>query len=143
ATGILTARGGMTSHAAVVARITGKPCVAGVRALSVDLKQLTCRIGERSFRAGDRITIDGTDGAVYVGALPLTKPHIGGAMGQLLDWSDATRRVEVRANAETLESVSTALSFGAEGIGLARSEHMFYSTERMVALRRMILSADE
>jgi len=143
ATGILTARGGMTSHAAVVARITGKPCVAGVRSLSVDLGEMTCRIGAREFRAGDRITIDGTDGNVYLGALPLSQPHIGGAISRLLGWSDASRDIQVRANAETVEAVRTALSFGAEGIGLARSEHMFFSRERMVALRRMILSEDE
>lgn len=143
ATGILTARGGMTSHAAVVARITGKPCVAGVRTLSVDVAEMTCRIGEKEFRAGDRITIDGTDGNVYLGALQLSQPHIGGAISKLLGWSDASRDIEVRANAETVESVKTALSFGAEGIGLARSEHMFFSRERMVALRRMILSEDE
>ena len=142
ATGILTARGGMTSHAGVVARITGKPCVAGVRSLSINLAEMTCRIGEREFRVGDRITIDGSDGSVYLGGLPLALPHIGGAMGKLLGWSDASRDVKVRANAETVESVATALSFGAEGIGLARSEHMFFSRERMVALRRMILSED-
>jgi pyruvate,orthophosphate dikinase len=143
ATGILTARGGMTSHAAVVARITGRPCVAGVRTLSVDPADMSCRIGSEVFRSGDRLTIDGSDGTVYRGALPLSRPHIGGAMGQLLDWSDATRRIEVRANAETVEAARTALSFGAEGIGLARSEHMFFSQDRMVALRRMILSEDE
>ena len=143
ATGILTARGGMTSHVAVVARIIGRPCVAGVRNLSVDATEMTCRIGDQEFRAGDRITIDGTDGSVYLGSLPLSQPHIGGAISRLLDWSDATREVEVRANAETLDAVSTALSFGAEGIGLARSEHMFFSEERLVALRRLILSEDE
>ncbi len=143
ATGILTARGGMTSHAAVVARITGKACVAGVRTLSVDLADLSCRIGSRSFRAGERLTVDGTDGSVYAGALPLAQPHIGGAIGTLLDWSDASRRIEVRTNVETVEAARTALSFGAEGIGLARSEHMFFAKERMVALRRLILSEDE
>jgi pyruvate,orthophosphate dikinase len=143
ATGILTARGGMTSHAAVIARITGKPCVAAVRTLSVDAAELRCTIGEREYRAGDRLTIDGSDGSVYAGALPLSQPHIGGAMGKLLGWSDAARRIAVRTNAETIEASTTALSFGAEGIGLARSEHMFFSPERMVALRRMILSEDE
>ena len=143
ATGILTARGGMTSHAAVIARVIGRPCVAGVRSLAVDAAEMTCRIGEQVFRAGDRLTIDGTDGSVYRGMLPLTQPHIGGAIGKVLDWSDATREIEVRANAETVEAVSTALSFGAEGIGLARSEHMFFSEERLVALRRLILSEDE
>ncbi len=143
ATGILTARGGMSSHAGVIARITGKPCVAGVRTLSVDAGEMTCRIGGREFRAGDRLTIDGSDGQVYAGNLPLSQPHIGGAIGKLLGWSDASRTIAVRANAETTESASTALSFGAEGIGLARSEHMFFSPERMVALRRVILSEDE
>jgi pyruvate,orthophosphate dikinase len=143
ATGILTARGGMTSHAGVIARITGKPCVAGVRNLSVDPADMSCRIGDTVLRGGDRITIDGSDGSVYRGALPLSQPHIGGALGELLGWSDATRKIEVRANAETVEAARTALSFGAEGIGLARSEHMFFSRDRMVALRRMILSEDE
>jgi pyruvate,orthophosphate dikinase len=143
ATGILTARGGMTSHAGVVARITGKPCVAGVRNLQVDLADFTCRIGDRVFHFGDRLTIDGSDGSVYVGALPLSQPHIGGALGKLLGWSDASRKIAVRTNVETVEAARTALSFGAEGIGLARSEHMFFSQERMVALRRLILSEDE
>ena len=143
ATGILTARGGMTSHAGVIARITGKPCVAGVRNLSVDPIAMTARIGDVVLKGGDRITIDGSDGSVYLGALPLSQPHIGGALGELLGWSDATRRIEVRANAETVEAATTALSFGAAGIGLARSEHMFFSRERMAALRRLILSEDE
>ncbi|MCP8885012.1 PEP-utilizing enzyme [Devosia sp. XJ19-1] len=143
ATGILTARGGMSSHAGVIARITGKPCVAGVRSLTVDTLEMVCRIGDREFRAGDRLTIDGTDGAVYLGNLPLAQPQIGGAISKLLSWSDASRRIAVRTNVETVESAQTALSFGAEGIGLARSEHMFFSPERMVALRRMILSEDE
>ncbi len=143
ATGILTARGGMSSHAGVIARITGKPCVAGVRNLSVDAGEMVCRIGNREFRTGDRLTIDGSDGAVYVGMLPLAQPHIGGAIGTLLNWSDASRTIAVRTNVETVESAMTALSFGAEGIGLARSEHMFFSPERMVALRRMILSENE
>lgn len=143
ATGILTARGGMSSHAGVIARITGKPCVAGVRSLSVDPAGMVCRIGDREFRAGDRLTIDGTDGAVYTGALPLAQPQIGGAIGTLLGWSDASRTIAVRTNVETVDSAMTALSFGAEGIGLARSEHMFFSPERMVALRRTILSEDE
>lgn len=143
ATGILTARGGMTSHAGVIARITGKPCVAGVRNLSVDTTEMLCRIGDREFRTGDRLTIDGSDGQVYAGQLPLAQPHIGGAISTLLGWSDASRTIAVRTNAETVESAVTALSFGAEGIGLARSEHMFFSPERMMALRRVILSQDE
>ncbi|MBD8065453.1 pyruvate, phosphate dikinase [Devosia sp. PTR5] len=143
ATGILTARGGMSSHAGVIARITGKPCVAGVRTLSVDPVEMICRIGDRELRAGDRLTIDGSDGAVYSGTLPLAQPQIVGAVGTLLGWSDASRTIAVRTNVETVESAATALSFGAEGVGLARSEHMFFSPERMVALRRVILSEDE
>ncbi|MGN6159193.1 MAG: putative PEP-binding protein [Devosia sp.] len=143
ANGILTARGGMTSHAGVIARITGTPCVAGVRTLSVDPADMSCRIGDRVLHAGDRITIDGGSGSVYLGVLPLSRPRLGGALGELLGWSDATRRIEVRANAETVEAATTALSFGAAGIGLARSEHMFFSRERMAALRRLILSEDE
>src|SRR5690606_25407796 len=104
---------------------------------------MSCRIGDRVFHQGDRLTIDGTDGSVYLGALPLAQPHIGGAMGTLLGWSDASRSVAVRANAETVEALRTAQNFGAEGIGLARSEHMFFSHDRMVALRRLILSEDE
>lgn len=143
ATGILTARGGMTSHAAVIARITGKPCVAALRSLQIDPVAMTCKIGDQVFRAGDKLTIDGSDGAVYAGALPLSQPHIGGAIGTLLRWSDTSRKIAVRTNAETVEAARTALSFGAEGIGLARSEHMFFSPERLVALRHMILSEDE
>ena len=143
ATGILTARGGQNSHAAIIARVSGKPCVAGIRSLQIDVAAMTCRIGSMELRAGDRITIDGTDGAVYPGALKLSQPHIGGAMGKLLDWSDASRTIAVRTNVETLESARTALSFGAEGIGLARSEHMFFAPERLIGLRRMILSESE
>ncbi|WP_164730578.1 putative PEP-binding protein [Pelagibacterium montanilacus] len=143
ATGFLTARGGMTSHAAVVARITGKPCVAGVRSLSIDPVAGTCRIGEQTFNAGEQITIDGNDGGIFSGRLPLSRPHLGGAMSRLLDWADDSRTISVRTNAETIEAALNALSFGAEGIGLARSEHMFFSGDRMLALRRLILSESE
>jgi len=143
ATGFVTARGGMTSHAAVVARITGKPCVAGLRALQIDIENGECRIGDTVITAGQRITIDGSEGTLYLGALPLSRPHIGGALSRLLDWADDTRSVAVRTNAETVDAARTALSFGAEGIGLARSEHMFFSGERMRALRRLILSENE
>ena len=143
ATGFVTARGGMTSHAAVVARITGKPCVAGLRSLQIDTENGVCRLGERSFSLGERITIDGSEGDIYAGALPLSRPHIGGAFSRLLDWADDSRTISVRTNAETVEAARTALSFGAEGIGLARSEHMFFSGDRMRALRRLILSENE
>lgn len=143
ATGILTARGGMTSHAAVVARITGRPCVAAVRNLQFDADNQSCQIGDLTINKGDPITIDGSEGKVYPGQLPLSQPHIGGAISRLLDWSDGSRTIGVRTNVETISSAKTALDFGAEGIGLARSEHMFFSHERMVALRRMILSENE
>lgn len=143
ATGILTARGGMTSHAAVVARITGRPCVAAVRTLQFDAENQSCQIGDHQFKLGDAITIDGSEGKVYADRQPLSQPHIGGAMSRLLDWSDGSRTIGVRTNVETIASAKTALDFGAEGIGLARSEHMFFSHERMVALRRLILSENE
>jgi len=143
ATGFVTARGGMTSHAAVVARITGKPCVAALRSLQIDPVNGVCKIGDRKFAAGERITIDGNEGLIYEGALALSRPHIGGALSRLLDWADDSRTIAVRTNAETIEAARTALSFGAEGIGLARSEHMFFSAERMIALRRLILSENE
>lgn len=143
ATGIVTARGGQNSHAAIIARVSGKPCVASVRSLQIDMERLVCRLGNSELREGDQITIDGTDGSIHQGALPLSQPHIGGAIEKLLDWSDASRTIGVRTNVETTESARTALSFGAEGIGLARSEHMFFSPERMMALRRMILSENE
>jgi len=143
ATGVLTARGGMTSHAAVIARISGKPCVAGVASLVIDAENGTCRIGSHTLAAGDRITIEGSEGEIYLGALPLSRPHIGGALSRLLDWADDSRTIKVRTNAETVDSARTALSFGAEGIGLARAEHMFFSTERLTALRRMILSEND
>lgn len=140
ATGALTARGGMTSHAAMVASATGRPCVAGVRSLQVDLDNFTCTIGGKKFSQGDEITIDGSSGEVFASALQLSTPHIGGAVSRLLDWSDGTRSIAVRTNVETIAGAKTALDFGAEGIGLARSEHMFFSQERMTALRRLILS---
>lgn len=143
ATGILTARGGMTSHAAVVARITGRPCVAGVRTLQFDAENQACEIGGETFKKGDKLTIDGSEGNVFAGQQPLSQPHIGGAISRLLDWSDGNRTIAVRTNVETTASAQTALDFGAEGIGLARSEHMFFSPERMVALRRLILSENE
>lgn len=143
AAGILTSRGGITSHAAVIARISGKPCVAGVRSMQIDLERQAVQIGEREFIGGAEITIDGGSGEIYAGALPLTQPKIGGSLGTLLDWADGSRTIEVRTNVETEESAKLALQFGAEGIGLARSEHMFFSTERMNALRRMIFSQSD
>jgi len=143
ATGALTAKGGMTSHAAMVASATGRPCVAGVRSLVVNLDNFTCRIGSKEFSQGDQITIDGSSGEIFGEALQLSTPRIGGAVSRLLDWSDGTRSIAVRTNVETIAGAKTALDFGAEGIGLARSEHMFFSQERMTALRRLILSQNQ
>ena len=117
ATGALTARGGMTSHAAMVASVTGRPCVAGVRSLHVDLEELTCEIGGKNFAQGDQITIDGSSGEVFVDAQPLSMPHVRGAVSRLLDWSDGTRSIAVRTNVETVAGAKTAIGFGAEGIG--------------------------
>lgn len=140
ATGILTARGGQNSHAAIIARVSGKPCVAGIRTLQIDPVEMTCSFGSVELKAGDLMTIDGSSGEIYAGRLALSQPHIGGAIGKLLDWSDGARTIAVRTNVETAEAAETALSFGAEGIGLARSEHMFTTHERIMALRRLILS---
>lgn len=143
ASGILTARGGMTSHAAVVARVIGRPCVAGVRDLEIDETDQVCRIGDFTFRAGDDLTIDGNEGLVLRGRQPLSQPTVSDSISRLLDWSDGSRTIAVRTNVETITAADTALHFGAEGIGLARSEHMFFSNERMTALRRLILSENE
>ncbi len=142
ANGILTSRGGNNSHAAIIARVAAKPCVAGAGALEVDIENNICKIGDKIFRAGDWITIDGGDGRIFAGSLPLLQPDMGEAIIKLLNWSDGSRTIAVRANVETAKACKSALDFGAEGIGLARSEHMFFTHERMVALRRLILSKD-
>jgi pyruvate,orthophosphate dikinase len=143
AQGILTAHGGMTSHAAVVARGMGKPCVAGCEALTIDLDARTIRIGERTFAEGDMITIDGGTGEVFAGALPLVPPHVNEDFEAVVAWADEIRRLGVRANADTPEDAVRARSFGAEGIGLCRTEHMFMSEDRLPAVRAMILADDE
>jgi pyruvate,orthophosphate dikinase len=143
AAGVLTAHGGMTSHAAVVARGMGKPCVAGCEDLSIDLAAGTVQIGEHELRAGDVITIDGGTGRVIVGAVPLVPPAIDENFGTILAWADDLRRLHVRANADTPEDAVKAREFGAEGIGLCRTEHMFMSDERLAIVREMILARDE
>jgi pyruvate, orthophosphate dikinase len=143
AAGVLTAHGGMTSHAAVVARGMGKPCVAGCEDLSIDLAAGTLQIGEHELRAGDVITIDGGTGRVIVGPVPLVPPAIDENFGTLLAWADDLRRLNVRANADTPEDAAKAREFGAEGIGLCRTEHMFMSDERLPIVREMILARDE
>jgi pyruvate,orthophosphate dikinase len=143
AAGVLTAHGGMTSHAAVVARGMGKPCVAGCEDLSIDVKASTVRIGEHDLRAGDVITIDGGTGRVIVGAVPLVAPAIDENFETVLEWADGLRRLGVRANADTPEDAARAREFGAEGIGLCRTEHMFMGEERLPVVRDMILAREE
>ncbi len=141
AEGILTARGGMTSHAAVVARGMGKCCVAGCGSLHVS-PDGAVRIDGHLFRAGDFLTLDGGSGEVMRGQVPTVTPHLGGAFAELMRWADRMRRVGVRTNADTPEDAAVAREFGAEGIGLCRTEHMFFEHERILAVREMILAED-
>ena len=143
AAGVLTAHGGMTSHAAVVARGMGKPCVAGCEELSIDVAAGTLRIGEHDLRAGDVITIDGGSGSVIVGSVPLVPPSIDENFETILGWADDLRRMRVRANADTPEDAAKAREFGAEGIGLCRTEHMFMGEDRLPVVREMILAREE
>jgi pyruvate, orthophosphate dikinase len=143
AEGILTTRGGMTSHAAVVARGMGKPCVSGAGTLRVDYRQQTLLAMGHTFKKGDVITIDGGTGQVLKGAVPMLQPELSGDFAAVMEWADAARRMKVRANAETPLDARTARSFGAEGIGLCRTEHMFFDGDRIVAMREMILADTE
>jgi pyruvate, orthophosphate dikinase len=143
AKGILTARGGMTSHAAVVARGMGRPCVSGAGSLQIDAKAKKLRISGRELSEGDIITIDGSTGEVMAGAVPTLQPELVGDFGTLMVWADGARRMKVRANAETPFDAQTARDFGAEGIGLCRTEHMFFDARRITAVRQMILAEDE
>jgi len=143
AQGILTARGGMTSHAAVVARGMGRPCVSGTAALAIDYKAKRMRVGGHDIAEGTVITIDGTSGEVMLGEVRTMQPELGGDFGTLMTWADKKRRLKVRANAETPLDCRTAREFGAEGIGLCRTEHMFFDSERIMNVRRMILADDE
>ena len=140
AEGILTTRGGMTSHAAVVARGMGKPCVSGAGSLRVDYRAGTLTAMGQTLRKGDVITIDGASGQVLKGSVPMLQPELSGDFAAIMEWADSTRRMKVRANAETPADARMARSFGAEGIGLCRTEHMFFDDERIVAMREMILS---
>jgi len=143
AEGILTTRGGMTSHAAVVARGMGKPCVSGAGALRVDYAAGTMSVAGHTFKAGDVITIDGSTGQVLAGRVPMTEPALSGEFATLMGWADAVRKLGVRANADTPNDARVALKFGAEGIGLCRTEHMFFDEGRIRAVREMILADDE
>ena len=143
AQGILTTRGGMTSHAAVVARGMGRPCVAGAAELRIDHKTGVMRVREMELTAGDVITIDGTTGEVMLGEVPTIEAELTGDFGRIMAWADSERRMRVRTNAETPEDCRTARRFGAEGVGLCRTEHMFFDADRIVAVREMILAKDE
>jgi pyruvate,orthophosphate dikinase len=143
AEGIVTTRGGMTSHAAVVARGMGKPCVSGVGALRIDYHAQTMSGGGVTLKKGEILTIDGGNGQVMAGAVPMVKPELTGEFATLMQWADGVRRMKVRANAETPLDARTARGFGAEGIGLCRTEHMFFEGERIVAVREMILADNE
>ena len=143
AKGILTARGGMTSHAAVVARGMGRPCVSGASGLSIDMASRTLKIGNRELKEGDLITLDGANGDVMLGEVRTIEPELVGDFGTLMVWADQHRRMKVRTNAETPADCRTARQFGAEGIGLCRTEHMFFDDKRIAAVRQMILAEDE
>ncbi|MDF8353565.1 pyruvate, phosphate dikinase [Ensifer adhaerens] len=143
AEGILTTRGGMTSHAAVVARGMGTPCVSGAGSIRVDLRNETLTAGGVTLRKGDVITIDGSSGQVLKGAIAMLQPELSGDFGKIMAWADATRRMTVRTNAETPADARAARSFGAEGIGLCRTEHMFFEDDRINVMREMILADDE
>ncbi len=138
--GILTSRGGMTSHAAVVARGMGKPCIVGAESIVVDYEKEEFRVGDTVVKKGDVITIDGATGAVYLGEVPTVPPEIFPEFDELLKWADDIRWIGVRANAETPADAANARKFGAEGIGLARTEHMFFEGERIYAMQEMILA---
>ncbi|MGN8115553.1 pyruvate, phosphate dikinase [Labrys sp. 22185] len=143
ASGILTRLGGMTSHAAVVARGWGKPCVSGAGSIRVDTAAGTLLAGGKTYKKGDVITIDGSTGQVLAGKIAMVQPELSGEFAELMTWADGVRRMKVRTNAETPADARQARSFGAEGIGLCRTEHMFFDEGRIVAMREMILSDDE
>ena len=143
AEGILTTRGGMTSHAAVVARGMGKPCVSGAGALRVDYRAQTLTAGGTTLKKGEILTIDGSTGQVLAGKVAMREPELAGEFATLMKWADAARKLKVRANADTPADARAAIKFGAEGIGLCRTEHMFFDEDRIRAVREMILAGDE
>src|SRR6202789_585470 len=143
AKGILTARGGMTSHAAVVARGMGRPCVSGAGMLKIDVARGEMYCGNVTIRRGDIITIDGAAGLVFKGKVGLRQPELTGDFGTLMQWADEVRQLKVRTNADTPGDAATARKFGAEGIGLCRTEHMFFEADRIIAVRQMILADAE
>ncbi len=143
AAGILTARGGMTSHAAVVARGMGRPCVSGASSIRINLEQRTLTAGDVTLKEGEIITIDGANGTVIQGAVQMRQPELTGDFGTLMEWADSLRRMKVRTNADTPADAKQAREFGAEGIGLCRTEHMFFDPERIMAVREMIVAENQ
>jgi pyruvate,orthophosphate dikinase len=143
AEGILTARGGMTSHAAVVARGMGKCCVAGCSEIRVDEESKVIRAGDITLHEGDYLSLDGSTGTVYTGEIAKVQPELSGQFGEFMSWVDEVRRMKVRTNADTPRDAAAAVKFGAEGIGLCRTEHMFFDEDRIPAVRRMIVSNNE
>ncbi|MBR1986753.1 MAG: pyruvate, phosphate dikinase [Mogibacterium sp.] len=143
AEGILTARGGMTSHAAVVARGMGKCCVSGCKEITVDEASKTLTVGGKVYTEGDFISLNGTDGNVYTEAIKTLAPELSGDFGQIMEWADEARTLKVRTNADNPRDAVQAVAFGAEGIGLCRTEHMFFDDERIPKIRRMILAENE
>jgi pyruvate,orthophosphate dikinase len=143
ARGILTARGGMTSHAAVVARGMGRPCVSGAGMVKIDMAKGEMVCGSHTIKRGEIITIDGATGQVFKGKVPTIQPALTGDFGILMGWADSLRTLKIRTNADTPHDAETARKFGAEGIGLCRTEHMFFEPDRILAVRQMILADDE
>ncbi len=140
---IVTSRGGMTSHAAVVARGMGRPCVSGAGEVRIDMNAEEFRVAGRIIKKGETITVDGSSGEVLFGAAEMVQPELSGDFGALMEWADKARRMKVRANAETPDDAATAVKYGAEGIGLCRTEHMFFDAGRIAAVREMILAETE
>ena len=140
AKGILTARGGMTSHAAVVARGMGRPCVSGSSEIDINYEKKSFKTSSMEIKEGDVITIDGSTGRIISGSVSTVKPEISGDFSKLMSWADSFRKLNIRTNSETPKDTKTAKDFGAEGIGLCRTEHMFFDEERILSVREMILS---
>jgi pyruvate,orthophosphate dikinase len=143
AEGIMTARGGMTSHAAVVARGMGKCCVSAANGIQIDYKEKTLKVGDQTLKEGDWISLNGSTGLVYAGKIETQEPELSGDFGALMDLADKNARLKVRTNADTPRDASVARSFGAQGIGLCRTEHMFFEGDKIIAMREMILAKDE
>ncbi|HJO55367.1 MAG TPA: putative PEP-binding protein, partial [Candidatus Scalindua sp.] len=141
AQGILTTKGGMTSHAAVVARGMGTCCVAGCGSIQIDYEKEEFNVGDKTIKKGDYISLDGSRGEVILGEVPTVEPKLSGDFSKLMKWADEIRRLRVRTNADTPEDAKRARDFGAEGIGLCRTEHMFFGEDRIDYVRQMILTA--